>query len=176
MGPWSQLSWSCVLLSTFITPSLGAVITERPGSANVVVVPELPGACRAVVSYVYFPQPCPTTWTGRADCADWPRKHSRPFDYSAKSRRDHELPVCSAGSGPDLLAIRDNSGVVDADRREIAPASLETGVSLVGRTELSSLFGRQVVGGDDYTCGPDRPCKNKACCPKKTGQCNYGEE
>jgi hypothetical protein len=50
MGPWSQLSWSCVLLYTFITPSLGAVITARPGSASVVVVPELPGACRAVTS------------------------------------------------------------------------------------------------------------------------------
>lgn len=50
MGPWSQLPWSCVLLSTFITPSLGAVITARPGSASVVVVPELPGACRAVIS------------------------------------------------------------------------------------------------------------------------------
>ncbi|RYP60671.1 hypothetical protein DL771_010425 [Monosporascus sp. 5C6A] len=148
MGPWSQLSWNCVLLSTFITPSLGAVITARPGSASVVVVPELPGACRAVIS---------------------------PFDYSAKNRRDHELPVCSA-DGPGLVAARDNSGVVDADGREIVPASLETGVSLVGRTKLSSLFGRQVVGGDDYTCGPDRPCKNKACCPKETGQCNYGEE
>ncbi|KAF1939360.1 hypothetical protein EJ02DRAFT_504870 [Clathrospora elynae] len=148
MGPWSQLSWSCALLSTFVTPSLGAVITARPGSASVVVVPEIPGACRAAIS---------------------------PFDYSAKNRRDHELPVCSA-DGPGLVATRDNSGVLDADGREIVPTSLETGVSLVGRTELSSLFGRQVVDGGDYSCGPDRPCKNKACCPKKTGQCNYGEE
>lgn len=102
-------------------------------------------------------------------------KHSRPFDYSAKNRRLHELPVCSAES-LGLVAARDNSGVIDADEGETVPASLETGMSLVGHTELSSLFGRQVVGGDDYTCGPDRPCKNKACCPKKTGQCNYGEE
>jgi hypothetical protein len=50
MRPWSQLSWSCVLLYNIITPSLGAVITARPGSASVVVVPELPGACRAVTS------------------------------------------------------------------------------------------------------------------------------
>ncbi|OHF04585.1 hypothetical protein CORC01_00056 [Colletotrichum orchidophilum] len=148
MGPWSYLSWSCVLLSTFITPSLGAAITARPGSASSVVVPELPNTCRADIS---------------------------PFDYSAKNRYDHELPVCSADS-PGLVAAHDNSRVVDADGREIVPASLETDVSLVGRTELSSLFGRQVVGGDDYTCGPDRPCKNKACCPKETGQCNYGEE
>jgi chitinase len=102
-------------------------------------------------------------------------KTIRPFDYSAKNRRDHELPVCSA-DGPGLVAARDISGIVDAEGREIVPASLETGISLMGRTELSSLFGRQVVGGDDYSCGPDRPCKNKACCPKKTGQCNYGEE
>ncbi|RYP22768.1 hypothetical protein DL765_001477 [Monosporascus sp. GIB2] len=148
MGPWSQLLWNYMLLSTFITPSLGAVITARPGSASVIAVPELPSACRAVIS---------------------------PFDYSAKNRRDHELLVCSA-DGPGLVAARDNSGVVDADGREIVPASLETGVSLVGRTKLSSLFGRQVVGSDDYTCGPDRPCKNKVCCPKETGQCNYGEE
>ncbi|EUC34079.1 glycoside hydrolase family 18 protein [Bipolaris zeicola 26-R-13] len=144
----SQLSWSCVLLSTLITPSLGAVITARPGSASAVTVPEIPGACRAVIS---------------------------PFDYSAKSRHDHELPVCSADSS-GLVVARDNNGSVDTDGREIVPASLETGVSLIGRTELSSLFGRQVVGGDDYTCGPDRPCKNKACCPKATGQCNYGEK
>ncbi|CAI0650579.1 unnamed protein product [Colletotrichum noveboracense] len=84
-------------------------------------------------------------------------------------------PTCAALLS---LAPRDNSHVLGADGSEIVPlALLETGVSsLVGRTELSSLFGRQVVGGDDYTCGPDRPCKNKACCPKKTGQCNYGEE
>ncbi|EEY23441.1 chitotriosidase-1 [Verticillium alfalfae VaMs.102] len=41
---------------------------------------------------------------------------------------------------------------------------------------LSSLFARQVVEGDDYSCGPDRPCRNGACCPKKTLQCNYGEK
>lgn len=50
MGLWSQLSWSCVLLSTFITPSLGGVITTRPGSARAIVVPDLPGVCRAVIS------------------------------------------------------------------------------------------------------------------------------
>ncbi|KAF1922183.1 glycoside hydrolase family 18 protein, partial [Didymella exigua CBS 183.55] len=136
------------LLSTFITPSLGGVITARPGSASAIVVPELPGACRAPVS---------------------------PFDYSAKNRRDHELPVCSADSSGHIAARGDN-GIIDADGREIVPASLENSVSLVGRTEFSSLFGRQVVDGGDYSCGPDRPCKNKACCPKKTGQCNYGEE
>ncbi|WDK22883.1 hypothetical protein CGRA01v4_14174 [Colletotrichum graminicola] len=132
-----------------LTTSLGAVINARPGSASAVVVPEFLDACRAVVS---------------------------PFDYSAKNRRGHELLVCSAASSPVPFASSDNSGIVDVDGREVPPASLETGVSLVGRTELSSLFGRQVVGGDDYTCGPDRPCKNKACCPKKTGQCNYGED
>ncbi|KDN71453.1 putative oviduct-specific glycoprotein [Colletotrichum sublineola] len=136
MGPWSQVSWSCMLLSTFVTPCLSAVITARPSSAE--VLPEFPNACRALVS---------------------------PFDYSAKVRRDYELPVCSTDSH---LHTRDGD--------EIVPASPEAGVSLIGQTEISSLFGRQVVGGDDYTCGPDRPCKNKACCPKKTGQCNYGEE
>ncbi|ENH99491.1 glycoside hydrolase family 18 protein [Bipolaris maydis ATCC 48331] len=148
MGLWSQFPWSCVLLSTLITPSLGAVITARPGSAGAVKVPEIPGACRAVIS---------------------------PIDYSAKNRRDHELPVCSADNS-GLVVARDNNGIIEDEERELVPASLETGVSLIGRTELSSLFGRQVVGGDDYTCGPDRPCKNKACCPKATGQCNYGEK
>ncbi|KAJ6785998.1 hypothetical protein PWT90_07634 [Aphanocladium album] len=117
-------SWSRIFLTTLITPSLGAVITSWPRSVD---APELPGAgtCRAIVS---------------------------PFDYSAKNRRDDELPVCSA----------DN-------------LTLDNGISSIGQSELS-LFGRQVVGNTDYTCGPDRPCKNKACCPKKTGQCNYGEE
>jgi chitinase len=40
---------------------------------------------------------------------------------------------------------------------------------------LPSLLGGRATA-DDYTCGPDRPCANKACCPKATGQCNYGEE
>ncbi|GME35753.1 Chitin-binding type 1 protein [Neofusicoccum parvum] len=42
--------------------------------------------------------------------------------------------------------------------------------------DLNSLFARQVVGGEDYSCAPDRPCGNGACCPKETLQCNYGEE
>ncbi|EKG15792.1 Chitin-binding type 1 [Macrophomina phaseolina MS6] len=42
--------------------------------------------------------------------------------------------------------------------------------------DANSLFARQVVGGEDYSCAPDRPCKNGACCPKETLQCNYGEE
>ncbi|KAK2597436.1 hypothetical protein QQS21_005984 [Conoideocrella luteorostrata] len=136
MGPWYRLSWSFVHLYTLITPSLGAVITARHGSVD--VLPELPDACRAVVS---------------------------TFDYSAKNRRHNDLPVCSASRH---LEAR--------DRNDIVPTLPSADVSLIGQTELSSLFGRQVVGGDDYTCGPDRPCKNKACCPKKTGQCNYGEE
>ncbi|KAJ1326789.1 chitinase [Microdochium nivale] len=142
MWPRSQVSWSCLLLSTLITPALAGVISARSSNeSGIAALPfPSPGVCRVEIL---------------------------PFDYSAKSRRDHELPVCSAGSSHHA---RDGDGV------ENIPASLETSVSLVGRTELSSLFGRQVVGGDDYTCGPDRPCNNKACCPKKTGQCNYGEE
>ncbi|KAJ1325255.1 chitinase [Microdochium nivale] len=140
MRQWFRSSWTCVLLSTLITPSaFAAVITSRPGGVpNSVSPSDVPNVCRAAVS---------------------------PFDYSAKTRRAHELPVCSADSG---LHARDGG--------ELVPASPVVGVSLIGQTEFSSLFGRQVVGGEDYTCGPDRPCKNKACCPKKTGQCNYGEE
>ncbi|KAH7038382.1 glycosyl hydrolases family 18-domain-containing protein [Microdochium trichocladiopsis] len=136
MGPWSRLARSCLLLSTLLTPTFAAVITSRASSS--LSPSDAPNVCRAVVS---------------------------PFDYSAKTRREYELPVCSADSP---LYARDGD--------EVVPASPEAGTSLLGRTELSSLFGRQVVGGDDYTCGPDRPCGNKACCPKKTGQCNYGEE
>src|SRR5690554_2628671 len=87
---------------------------------------------------------------------------NRVLDYSAKLRREFELPVCSTGGRPDDLQPRDVGASND--------------VSLLGEDSLSSLFGRQVVGGDDYSCGPDRPCGNGACCPKATLQCNYGEE
>ena len=87
---------------------------------------------------------------------------SRFLDYSAKVRREYELPVCSTGDRLDGLQ----------------PGDVETsnGVSLLAEDSLSSLFARQVVGGDDYSCAPDRPCGNGACCPKATLQCNYGEE
>ncbi|KAF6825037.1 glycosyl hydrolases family 18 protein [Colletotrichum musicola] len=71
-----------------------------------------------------------------------------PFDYSAKDRREYELPLCQNG---------------------------EHGHPSLGAVSVPSLLGgRGVV--DDYTCGPDRPCANEACCPKKTLQCNFGEE
>ncbi|KAI0459849.1 hypothetical protein F5B21DRAFT_511091 [Xylaria acuta] len=41
---------------------------------------------------------------------------------------------------------------------------------------MSILLGRQMVNDDDYSCGPDKPCRNGACCPKATLYCNYGEE
>ncbi|KAM3079706.1 hypothetical protein ACMFMG_006117 [Clarireedia jacksonii] len=37
-----------------------------------------------------------------------------------------------------------------------------------------SVLPRQAEVPDDYTCGEGRPCRNHACCPKETGQCNYG--
>ncbi|CCF41915.1 hypothetical protein CH063_12050 [Colletotrichum higginsianum] len=89
-------------------------------------------------------------------------EYSRFLDYSAKIRREYELPVCSTGDRPDGLQPRD----VEASN----------GVSLLEEDSLSFLFSRQVVGGDDYSCGPDRPRRNGACCPKETLQCNYGEE
>ncbi|RMD40214.1 hypothetical protein DV735_g4912, partial [Chaetothyriales sp. CBS 134920] len=77
-----------------------------------------------------------------------------PFDYSAKHRRDYELPLCHVEDAPP------------ATNADITPA--------LGSMSLSSLIGRAVA--DDYTCGPDRPCANGACCPKATLSCNYGAE
>ncbi|EAQ84573.1 hypothetical protein CHGG_08587 [Chaetomium globosum CBS 148.51] len=74
-----------------------------------------------------------------------------PFDYSAKVRREYELPLCR--DGDEKLGITPFLGAMDAP---------------------SLLSGRATV--DDYTCAPDRPCANKACCPKATLSCNYGEE
>ncbi|KAF7533915.1 hypothetical protein G7Z17_g13445 [Cylindrodendrum hubeiense] len=74
------------------------------------------------------------------------------FDYSAKVRHEYQLPLCSL----------DDQGGAEHE-------------AAVGETGLLSLLARQVVNSD-YSCGPDRPCANNACCPKKTLQCNYGEE
>lgn len=87
---------------------------------------------------------------------------NRFLDYFAKIRREYELPVCSTGDRPDGLQSRD----VEASN----------GVSLLEENSLSFLFSRQVVGGDDYSCGLDPLCSNGACCPKETLQCNHGEE
>ena len=38
-----------------------------------------------------------------------------------------------------------------------------------------NLFARD-DGADDYSCSESKPCKNGACCSKKTGYCNYGPE
>lgn len=89
----------------------------------------------------------------------------RPFDYSAKTRQDYELPVCSDEDSQSIA--RANSDV---------PPLTNDGVNIIGQVSTDFIFGRQVVGGDDYSCGPDRPCKNGACCPKETLQCNYGKE
>ncbi|OTB02455.1 glycoside hydrolase family 18 protein [Hypoxylon sp. CI-4A] len=77
-----------------------------------------------------------------------------PFDYSAKNRRDYNLPLCYVDDGH--LPISPNNAAA------------------LGTMPLTSLLGRAVV--DDYTCAPDRPCNNKACCPKATLECNFGEE
>ena len=69
---------------------------------------------------------------------------SSPFDYSAKLRGHEVLPVCPV---PETL---------DASQSK----------SLVSRQAATKP--------DDYTCGPGRPCRNGACCPRDTGQCNYG--
>ncbi|KAF6809274.1 glycosyl hydrolases family 18 protein [Colletotrichum plurivorum] len=71
-----------------------------------------------------------------------------PLTTRPKVRREYERSVCRDGdlSHPGLGA--------------------ESVPSLLG--------GRAMV--DDFTCAPDRPCANQACCPKKTLQCNYGKE
>ncbi|ORY68195.1 glycosyl hydrolases family 18-domain-containing protein [Pseudomassariella vexata] len=92
----------------------------------------LPGADRAAV----------------ADVLTTCRNPVSPFDYSAKVRREYELPLCRDGDDSHPVL-----GAMDAP---------------------SLLAGRATV--DDYTCAPDRPCANSACCPKASLQCNYGEE
>ncbi|RMZ82759.1 hypothetical protein DV738_g1689, partial [Chaetothyriales sp. CBS 135597] len=102
--------------------------------------------------------PTPMLTTGFMPSVEQSQQHQHvatlPFDYSAKNRRDYELPLCHANDAPLIT---------DA---ALTPA--------LGSMSLSSLIGRAVV--DDYTCAPDRPCANGACCPKATLSCNYGEE
>lgn len=83
--------------------------------------------------------------------------HRRPFDYSAKVRREYELPLCCPDAdGDESLSSHESHPVL-------------------GAMDAPSLLGGRATE-DDYTCGPDRPCANKACCPKATLSCNYGEE
>lgn len=58
-------------------------------------------------------------------------QENSPFDYSAKKRSDELLPVC-----PQVDSV------------------------LSASQELAAIFSRQVVNDDDYSCGPDKPCRN----------------
>ncbi|KAG7115614.1 Chitotriosidase-1 like protein [Verticillium longisporum] len=131
---WAQswLATRTLLLLILATTSIAGVVSPKP---HVEDVPHQLGACRSATPFL---------------------------DFSAKIRRDYQLPVCSAGDSPD-----------DLDHKNVESSN---SASPFEEQSLSSLFARQVVGGDDYSCGPDRPCKNGACCPKKTLQCNYGEK
>ncbi|KAI0108573.1 glycosyl hydrolases family 18-domain-containing protein [Nemania sp. FL0031] len=71
-----------------------------------------------------------------------------PFDYSAKVRAEYELPLCWDG---------------------------DSSYPVLGAIHAPSLLGGRATA-DDYTCAPDRPCTNSACCPKASLECNYGEE
>lgn len=44
------------------------------------------------------------------------------------------------------------------------------------KVHAAELFARQTQTDDDYSCSESKPCRNGACCPKKTGFCNYGPE
>ncbi|KAK0670020.1 putative glycosyl hydrolases family 18 protein [Cercophora samala] len=81
------------------------------------------------------------------------RAPTSPFDYSAKFRSHEALPVCLVSEVPDPSELT-------------ALASESTSKLLVPR--------QSALVPDDYTCGPGRPCRNRACCPRETGQCNYG--
>ncbi|KAL8350543.1 hypothetical protein RB598_005715 [Gaeumannomyces tritici] len=76
------------------------------------------------------------------------RAETSVLDYGAKKREEYQLPVCPFA------------------KEESSEASMS----------LTTLMVRQSVNDDDYSCGPERPCRNKACCPKATLYCNYGEK
>ena len=41
---------------------------------------------------------------------------------------------------------------------------------------VPALRERQSQTDDDFSCSEAKPCRNGACCSKKTGYCNYGPE
>lgn len=61
-----------------------------------------------------------------------------PFDYSVKPRQDPNAPLCPIQ--PDALAV--------VETRDL-------------------LMGRQVTQEQDYSCGPDRPCRNGSFHPTR---------
>ena len=79
--------------------------------------------------------------------------------YSLKSAAiDHpELPVC------------ENVDISPFDFSVKIKQDLDSHVCPV-----QTLFRRDT--DDDYSCSESKPCKNGACCSKKTGFCNYGPD
>ncbi|KAL2259976.1 hypothetical protein VTK26DRAFT_6171 [Humicola hyalothermophila] len=101
----------------------------------------------ALPSFRYL-RPSTRTTTDHTVCRN---EAYHPFDYAVKLRPDPQAPLC-----PVEAVQHDNT--------------------LAGMHARDLLMGRQVTQEQDYSCGPDRPCRNGACCPKATGWCNYGPE
>ncbi|KAI0595746.1 carbohydrate-binding module family 18 [Biscogniauxia sp. FL1348] len=88
---------------------------------------------------------------------------ARPYNHSSSSLHEYDNS-CRVPTSPF-----DYSAKVRGEEDET--------VCFLGRISTSSLLSaRQSAGDDDYSCSETKPCINGACCPKKTGFCNYGEE
>ncbi|KAK4200452.1 killer toxin subunits alpha/beta [Triangularia verruculosa] len=101
------------------------------------------------------------------------------FPHINKFHDEHAYPELSSPQATcrNAIGFFDYSAKIRQDLNENLPFCLPAEQEYEASSEAKSLLlGRQVVGGDDYSCAPDRPCRNGACCPKATLSCNYGEK
>ena len=87
-------------------------------------------------------------------------------DHGGLSRRHTNLHK-SRFADPDTQCTNPSISPFDYSAKERPqPGHCPNVNKLIGRADAE----------EDYSCSESKPCSNKACCSKKTGYCNYGEE
>ncbi|KAK3390167.1 glycosyl hydrolases family 18 protein-like protein [Podospora didyma] len=99
--------------------------------------------------------------------------HPRHGGAHALPRHHHHSLFAIDGAGQPTCREPTNPFDFSAKirRHEELPVC-EAAESLQGVSEASLMA--RAVPVEDYTCGPNKPCSNGACCPKEGGNCMYG--
>ncbi|KAM7196715.1 putative glycosyl hydrolases family 18 protein [Naviculisporaceae sp. PSN 640] len=81
------------------------------------------------------------------------------------ARDQADQPTCREPTNPFDFSAK-------IRRHEELPVCEATKSSLAAMSEAALMA--RAVPVEDYTCGPNKPCSNGACCPKEGGNCMYG--
>ncbi|KAM7212522.1 putative glycosyl hydrolases family 18 protein [Rhypophila decipiens] len=90
---------------------------------------------------------------------------SEQHHHTLFARDKADQPICREPTNPFDFSAK-------IRRHEELPVCEAAHSSLAAMSEASLMA--RAVPVEDYTCGPNKPCSNGACCPKEGGNCMYG--